>query len=175
MGKLATTASLSDYPKITIASMKDKLGQHANAIRMNYFFRGKPYAYDVGITTSSCHYGNYRYWFICPHCGKRVGVLYCAGLYVCRHCIGANYQTQLEQPLERVRRKKYKVGKKLYWWSGEIGKSFPMKPKGMHQKTFDRIWTEFKALEKQENDYLIASFVNFANRHNLDISGAFGE
>ena len=112
---------------------------------------------------------------VCPHCGKRVGVLYCAGLYVCRHCIGANYQTQLEQPLERVRRKKYKVGKKLYWWSGEIGKSFPMKPKGMHQKTFDRIWTEFKALEKQENDYLIANFVNFANRHNLDISGAFGE
>ena len=50
-----------------------------------------------------------------------------------------------------------------------------MKPKGMHQKTFDRIWTEFKALEKQENDYLIANFVNFANRHNLDISGAFGE
>ena len=35
--KRATTASLSDYPKITIASMKDKLGQHANAIRMNYF------------------------------------------------------------------------------------------------------------------------------------------
>ena len=58
---------------------------------MNYQFNGKPYAYDVGITTSSCHYGNYRYWFNCPKCGKRVGVLYCAGLYVCRHCIGANY------------------------------------------------------------------------------------
>ena len=146
MGKLATTSSLSDYPKMTITSVKHKLGQHAKAISMNYQFKGKPYAYDVGITTSSCHYGNYRYWFICPHCGKRVGVLYCAGLYVCRHCIGANYQTQLEQPLERVRRKKYKVGKKLYWWSGEIGKSFPMKPKGMHQKTFDRLVAEHDRL-----------------------------
>lgn len=120
MGKLATTHSLSDYPKMTITSVKHRLGQHAKAIRLDYSFKGKSYGYDVGITTSSCHYGNYRYWFNCPNCNKRVGVLYCAGLYVCRHCIGANYQTQLEQPLERVRRKKYKVGKKLYWWSSEI-------------------------------------------------------
>lgn len=50
-----------------------------------------------------------------------------------------------------------------------------MKPKGMHQKTFDRYGQNLKPLRKQENDYLIANFVNFANRHNLDISGAFGE
>ena len=168
MGKLATTSSLSDYPKMTITSVKHKLGQHAKAIHLDYSFRGKPYGYDVGITTSSCHYGNYRYWFICPKCGKRVSVLYCAGLYVCRHCIGANYQTQLEQPLERVRRKKYKVGKKLYWWSGEIGKSFPMKPKGMHQKTFDRLHGYYQELEYRENLECMARFKSFCSKRGLN-------
>ena len=141
MGKLATTASLSDYPKITIASMKDKLGQHANAIRMNYFFRGKPYAYDVGITTSSCHYGNYRYWFNCPKCGKRVGVLYCAGLYVCRHCINANYASQLMQPIDKLFRKVAKIRHRLQWQQG-IAHGHGSRPKGMHRKTYDRLVSE---------------------------------
>ena len=139
--KRATTASLSDYPKITIASMKDKLGQHANAIRMNYFFRGKPYAYDVGITTSSCHYGNYRYWFNCPNCNKRVGVLYCAGLYVCRHCIGANYASQLMQPIDKLFRKVAKIRHRLQWQQG-IAHGHGSRPKGMHRKTYDRLVSE---------------------------------
>ena len=122
MGKLATTASLSDYPKMTITSVKHRLGQHAKAISMNYQFNGKPYAYDVGITTSSCHYGNYRYWFNCPNCNKRVGVLYCAGLFVCRHCIGANYASQLMQQ--------------------GIANGHGSRPKGMHQTTYARLVAE---------------------------------
>ena len=140
MGKLATTSSLSNYPKLRIASVKHRLGQHANAISMNYSFKGKPYAYDVGITTSSCHYGNYRYWFICPHCGKRVGVLYCAGLYVCRQCIGANYATQLMQPIDKLFSKVAKIRHRLQWQAG-IAHGHGAKPKGMHYKTyFKLVW-----------------------------------
>ena len=141
MGKLATTSSLSDYPKMTITSVKHKLGQHAKAISMNYQFKGKPYAYDVGITTSSCHYGNYRYWFICPNCNKRVGVLYCAGLYVCRHCIGANYATQLMQPIDKLFRKVAKIRHRLQWQQG-IANGHGSRSKGMHRKTYDRLVSE---------------------------------
>lgn len=148
MGKLATTSSLSDYPKISIKSYKDRLGQHAKAISMNYQFNGKPYAYDVGITTSSCHYGNYRYWFICPHCSKRVGVLYCAGLYVCRHCIKANYATQLMQPLDKLFRKVAKIRHRLQWQQG-IAYGHGVKPKGMHRKTYDRLVSEHDKLTQQ--------------------------
>ena len=142
MGKLATIASLSDYPKMTITSVKHRLGQHAKAIRLYYSFKGKPYAYDVGITTSSCHYGNYRYWFICPHCGKRVGVLYCAGLYVCRQCIGANYATQLMQPIDKLFRKVAKIRHRLQWQQG-IANGHGSRPKGMHQTTYDRLVAEY--------------------------------
>ena len=141
MGKLATTASLSDYPKMTITSVKHRLGQHAKAIRLDYSFRGKPYGYDVGITTSSCHYGNYRYWFICPNCGKRVGVLYCAGLYVCRQCIGANYATQLMQPIDKLFSKVAKIRHRLQWQQG-IAHGHGSRPKGMHRKTYDRLVSE---------------------------------
>ena len=141
MGKLATTSSLSNYPKLRIASVKHRLGQHANAISMNYSFKGKPYAYDVGITTSSCHYGNYRYWFICPHCGKRVGVLYCARLYVCRQCIGANYATQLMQPIDKLFSKVAKIRHRLQWQQG-IAHGHGSRPKGMHQTTYDRLVAE---------------------------------
>lgn len=141
MGKLATTASLSDYPKMTITSVKHRLGQHAKAIRLDYSFRGKSYGYDVGITTSSCHYGNYRYWFNCPKCGKRVGVLYCAGLFVCRHCIGANYATQLIQPIDKLFRKVAKIRHRLEWKPG-IANGHGSRPKGMHRKTYDRLVSE---------------------------------
>ena len=141
MGKLATTASLSDYPKMTIASVKHRLGQHAKAIRLDYSFRGKSYGYDVGITTSSCHYGNYRYWFNCPNCNKRVGVLYCAGLYVCRHCIGANYASQLMQPIDKLFRKVAKIRHRLQWQQG-IAHGHGSRPKGMHRKTYDRLVSE---------------------------------
>ena len=141
MGKLATTSSLSNYPKLRIASVKHRLGQHAKAIRLDYSFRGKSYGYDVGITTSSCHYGNYRYWFNCPNCNKRVGVLYCAGLYVCRHCIGANYATQLMQPIDKLFRKVAKIRHRLQWQQG-IANGHGSRPKGMHRKTYDRLVSE---------------------------------
>ena len=141
MGKLATAHSLSDYPKMTITSVKHRLGQHAKAIRLDYSFRGKPYGYDVGITTSSCHYGNYRYWFNCPNCNKRVGVLYCAGLYVCRHCIGANYASQLMQPIDKLFRKVAKIRHRLQWQQGIVN-GHGSRPKGMHRKTYDRLVSE---------------------------------
>ena len=148
MGKLATTASLSDYPKMTITSVKHRLGQHAKAIRLDYSFRGKSYAYDVGITTSSCHYGNYRYWFNCPNCNKRVGVLYCAGLYVCRHCIGANYASQLMQPIDKLFRKVEKIRHRLGWPQG-IAHGHGNRPKGMHQQTYFKLtWQHTKLVEQ---------------------------
>ena len=148
MGKLATTASLSDYPKMTITSVKHRLGQQARGIRLDYSFRGKPYGYDVGITTSSCHYGNYRYWFNCPNCNKRVGVLYCAGLFVCRHCIGANYASQLMQPIDKLFRKVEKIRHRLGWQAG-IANGHGAKPKGMHHQTYFKLtWQHTKLVEQ---------------------------
>ena len=141
MGKLATTSSLSNYPKLRIASYRDELKQDSKALKLHYSYNGKDYCYKIRLDKTPCHYGNYRYWFNCPNCNKRVGVLYCAGAFVCRHCIGANYATQLMQPIDKLFRKVAKIRHRLQWQAG-IAHGHGAKPKGMHQKTYDRLVSE---------------------------------
>jgi hypothetical protein len=57
--------------------------------------------YKIQLTTTPCHYGGVRYWFICPltkndkYCGRRVGVIYSTGKYFgCRHCGEIAYAAQ---------------------------------------------------------------------------------
>lgn len=59
--------------------------------------------YKAPLTTTPCHFGGKRYWFICPlsvnnvYCGKRVGVLYKNGDYFgCRHCYNLTYSSKKE-------------------------------------------------------------------------------
>jgi hypothetical protein len=57
--------------------------------------------YKVWIVSTPCHFGNRRWWFICPlvingrSCNRRVGALYLAsGKYFgCRHCYNLTYES----------------------------------------------------------------------------------
>ncbi|MDH4203412.1 MAG: hypothetical protein OEV87_11045 [Phycisphaerae bacterium] len=65
--------------------------------------------YKIPLTTTPCHLGGVRYWFICPltvdgvYCGRRVGTLYLAsGKYFgCRHCHNLSYESRNESRLGR--------------------------------------------------------------------------
>lgn len=49
----------------------------------------------VNLTSTACHFGGKRYWFLCPACSKRIGVLYrpyYAKDYFCRHCHRLTYE-----------------------------------------------------------------------------------
>ncbi|MCJ7730396.1 MAG: hypothetical protein MUO27_11045 [Sedimentisphaerales bacterium] len=59
------------------------------------------YDYKVALTTTPCHFGGVRYWFICPlsGCGRRVGKLYKAPgsrYFGCRHCYDLSYESRNE-------------------------------------------------------------------------------
>lgn len=61
----------------------------------------KDFDYKVPLTTTPCHFGGKRYWFICSlsvsgrYCGRRVGVLYKDGDYFgCRHCYNLTYNSR---------------------------------------------------------------------------------
>lgn len=169
MPRIAMTHSLSDYAKCPISHHRKGLRDATpnTTIHFKYKHNGKDYNYHVKLDRTPCHYGGYRYWYLCPHCGKRTSVLYRAGLYVCRHCIGANYQTQLNQPLDNIRRKMHKVASKLKWV--EVGyKEVPLRPKGMHQKTFDRLHGYYQELEYRENLECMARFKSFCSKRGLN-------
>lgn len=99
----------------------------------------------VMLHETPCNYGGTRKWFLCPSCYKRVGILYGPGKYLrCRKCTGMTYSSQSEGSLDRMVRKARKIRRKLdigtNWWDADcLSDPIFMKPKGMHQKTFDRL------------------------------------
>ena len=72
-------------------------------------------------------------------------MLYCAGPYVCRGCIGVNYQSQLQQPIDRLFSRADAIRQRLGWQSG-IAHGIENKPKGMHQRTYDRLVSEYQSI-----------------------------
>lgn len=57
------------------------------------------YDYEVSLVTTPCNFGGVRYWFGCPHCGRRVVVLYLAPgdtHFRCRHCNNLSYHSRNE-------------------------------------------------------------------------------
>ena len=143
MAALATTSSLSNYPRLSISRYRDQLRQSrtASSIDLAYSYRGRSYRYSIQLTKTSCNYGNFRHWWLCPSCSNRVAVLYCAGTYVCRHCLSVPYGSQLQQPIDRLFSRADAIRQRLGWQSG-IAYGNGSKPKGMHSKTFDRLVNE---------------------------------
>lgn len=139
------TTTLSDYPRLPISQYTDGLRRSqkpVTALEVNYQFRGKQYSYDLPLTTTRPNFGGKRYWWKCPRCYRRVSVLYCAGYFVCRHCIGAKYQTQHLQPLDRKFKRIATLRSRLGWYGG-IAHGTQGKPKGMHHRTYYRLLGDY--------------------------------
>lgn len=144
MPATASTYSLDDYSQLSITSYRKHLAlTRPDSLVASYDHNGKAYRYNIELLKTPCNYGGYRYWWSCPQCCKRVGVLYCAGIYVCRHCIGANYQTQLEQPWQRPDARLQAIRKRLGWHDG----LYQPRKKGMHRTTHERLFMEYVDIE----------------------------
>jgi hypothetical protein len=100
----------------------------------------------VQLTWTKCHLGGRRPWFLCPvwsnekYCGRRVAKLYLAGdLFACRHCWGLAYASQQDSDpipgLNKAEKIRIRVG-----GDGCVMGPFPPKPKGMHWKTYHRLY-----------------------------------
>jgi len=93
---------------------------------------------EIWFDRTRCNYGGKRKWFLCPHCGKRVAVLYGADIrFLCRHCYRLPYSSQGESYLDRMERKADKINLKLD--PDGLEEDYYYKPKGMHWKTFNRL------------------------------------
>ena len=95
----------------------------------------------ISLAWTSCHFGGERPWFICPGCKRRVAVLIAADFFLCRHCSGLTYRCQSESKLDRGHRRVRKFRESL-------GETEWLKPKGMHQRTFDRLRARLYAAEE---------------------------
>jgi hypothetical protein len=134
---------------------------HENTMILN--FRYRQYGDDewesvqqtIWFDRTPCHYGGSRKWFLCPHCDRRIAVLYMVDTrFYCRHCGRLPYASQGEDYLDRMSRKFDKLSKRLeadeYIVDGDL-----WKPKGMHWKTFYHLkMAEIDADERSANAFL---------------------
>ena len=100
----------------------------------------------VALDLTPCHFGGARPWFLCPRCGRRVGVLFGGKRFWCRHCHGIAYAVENEDAMSRLLRRSNKLRERV---KVRAGTAYPVtdKPKGMHWRTFDRIRWQIQGIE----------------------------
>lgn len=139
---------------------------------LGYSAQGKDFNYPVQTTTTPCNYGGVRYWFECPNCHKRVGKLYIAEnlMFECRKCQNLNYATQQDTKLDSTRLVMYRLRDKLNWqYENAIMHPWhKIRPKGMHQATFERLVARHDHLDHKANILCMENFKAFAKRYGLE-------
>ena len=106
----------------------------------------------VPLTWTACNFGGERPWFICPGtgCGRRVAVLYGPGRYfLCRYWYDLTYESQRENEMTRTLRRAQTIRERL-GGSANMTNPFPEKPKGMHWRTYERLWWEHHEAEMEQ-------------------------
>jgi hypothetical protein len=106
--------------------------------------------YPVWFDRTACNLGGQRLWFRCPArgCNRRVAILYGGGIFACRHCYRLAYPSQREASDYRALRRADRIRARLGWVPGIVnGGGF--KPKGMHWRTFMRLFSEYNTCVDQ--------------------------
>jgi len=100
----------------------------------------------IALSYTATPFGGRRPWFVCPQCLKRRRVLrYVQRSLACRECFDLRYSSQIEDPVSRAARQRRLLFEKV--GGSDPGRDFPMKPKGMH-------WKTYRALEAKAQAHL---------------------
>jgi hypothetical protein len=106
------------------------------------------------------HYGGRYLMFLCE-CGRSARVLYARPeirdyriwFFTCRKCAGITYQSTIGHRWDRSARRIEKLRVRLQW---RADGTVPLKPRGMHEQTFQRILgmlAYHEAIRKQGASY----------------------
>ena len=116
-----------------------------DGVELSYRYNGEPQQDRIGLTWTPCPYGGRRPWFLCPNlqCGRRVAKVYLHGRYFrCRGCHRLTYASQREARCYQAMTRAHKIQQRLGGQPGYIY-PFPLKPKGMHWRTYERWQRKF--------------------------------
>lgn len=85
---------LNLIPEVSSGRLNAIIAQRLDNINYESIIHG--YLLKLSFATTVPHFGGTRYWFICPHCKRRVGTLYSPRLeryFKCRHCHNLTYKS----------------------------------------------------------------------------------
>ncbi|MCC6983610.1 MAG: hypothetical protein IT535_10105 [Bauldia sp.] len=133
-------------------------------VRLSY--RTRPYGEDdwtdvdelVPFAWSGTNFGGQRRWFVCLSCRRPCRVLYGGSRFRCRRCqrltYGSQYEPRWQRGLTRAQKVRMKLG-----GSGSMDDVFPLKPKGMHWRTYRRL-EQRDELAEQSFAWLVSNWSN---------------
>ena len=106
-GEIAWTSSMTG--KTTVAFLAVDVVVDDPHIRIAYSLTDRKdnkadFDCEASLLTTDCNFGGVRYWFGCPYCGMRVGVLYLAPgdvYFRCRHCSNLSYHSRNNCSIEK--------------------------------------------------------------------------
>jgi hypothetical protein len=105
--------------------------------------------YSIRLATTPQPFGGRRWWFQCPRTGDLVSKLYLpngAFTFASRRAYRLGYRSQRETPRDRSFSRAFALRGKI-GGKGGIGDYVP-KPKGMHQRTFERAMARINRAEE---------------------------
>jgi hypothetical protein len=117
-------------------------------VRLRYAASDRPQDYRIRLTTSPCHYGGYRWWWVCPLSGRRAAKLYLppgATVFAARQVYGLGYLSQRLIALERSHERQGRLYQRLGVEYRVFEQAPPPRPKGMHRRTFTHLIEELHA------------------------------
>ena len=112
------------------------------SVRLTYAVNGLDASQTIPRTSTPCHYGGARPWFLCPLCQRRTALLYMrAGRFACRHCQRVAYSSQSEDVVGRTWIKQRKQ-------EARLGDDW-QRPKGMRHSTYERLLDRLQDCEER--------------------------
>lgn len=85
--------------------------------------------------------------------------------FYCRACHGLTYQSTRENGPERGLRRAQNIRQQL-GGSADLTAPFPPKPKGMHWRTYERLWREARASEAEYLGGMLAALERITGKLN---------
>ena len=113
------------------------------SVTVTYNLKDKYIKDIIPFTDTRCYFGGIRWWFVCPSCKKRVGVLYKpyhADYFRCRHCHNLTYAIRrlrgIFQTFCRVDNLRQKL---LKLWEGKGQKGYSKQEMVQREKLIDKL------------------------------------
>ena len=127
-----------------------------------YGHEPQSFDYPVSVVRTACRYGGTRPWFLCPRCGDRRAVIYGSasdGRFGCRGCMQLAYGSEADDACGRSWRTQRKLAIRL--GAKDDTNPHPPRPKGMHERTYERILDRIWDQEMRRDELLYL----FMQRH----------
>ena len=139
LAKLDSFKLFKDNAQAYIVKPHDIKAEVKNDHLLITYGKQKRASYKINIDKLPCHYGFYRYYFICGLCKKRARFLYleAQSVILCRRCLNLGYKSQLLRTSMRYLDKNQQIIDFVKCKGGSIEQD--KRPRYMRKQKFKRL------------------------------------